>query len=304
MLTHKIVKKISILISVVIIIFIINIFPKRNSINYEVNALDNINYIYLLDSNNYISCVDIKYLSNSKKDLIYEIHDYLTVNTNKSNMLKEGFYPIIPEDTTLLNYSIDNDILLLNYSKNLLNISSSLEEKMLESIIYTYTELSFINKVSIKVNNEYLSELPHSHKKINNVLDRSFKINKKVYLNKLYDVKETVIYYLAKQNNNIYYLPVTKYTNDYKEKIDIIIEELKSSSTYNNNLINYLKMNVTLSNYEIEDNFILLNFSNIKKDELTEEITYAINSSIKENYNVSTVIYYIDNVYTKSYSLL
>jgi len=114
------------------------------------------------------------------------------------------------------------------------------------------------------------------------------------------NITETTIYYLAKKDDYLYYIPVTKYTNSNKEKIEIIIDELKSSTTYNTNLISYLKEETELINYELLDKSLLLNFNDqilndINTNNIIEEVTYAIDLSVSENYQVDTVFYSVDD---------
>ena len=56
-----------------------------------------------------------------------EIIDLLTINNNK---IRDGFSAVIPENTKLLNYNIKDNIVILNFNKNIKNISNNLEKKM------------------------------------------------------------------------------------------------------------------------------------------------------------------------------
>ena len=50
-------------------------------------------------------------------------------------------------------------------------------------------------------------------------------------------------------------------------------------------------------NYEIQNDSIILNLSsiNFSSKNMIEEVLYTFNLSIKDNYNIKEVIYYIDN---------
>ena len=54
-------------------------------------------------------------------------------------------------------------------------------------------------------------------------------------------------------DEDIYYVPVTKYINDDREKVKIIIEELKSSYLSEVNLMSFLNSNVNLIDYNVEN---------------------------------------------------
>ena len=71
---------------------------------------------------------------------------------------------------------------------------------------------------------------------------------------------------------------------------------MASKSIYQTSLISYLK-DIKKMNYEIQNDSIILNLSsiNFSSKNMIEEVLYTFNLSIKDNYNVKEVIYYIDN---------
>lgn len=294
MLKRKIFKNICMGLLIILFIVIINVFPKENNNKYIINTFNNNGYIYLLDNNNYVSRVNVSFKNNILENQILEIIDLLTINNNK---IRDGFSAVIPENTKLLNYNIKDNIVILNFNKNIKNISNNLEKKMIECIVYSLLELKGIIGVKLLVEDEVYSN------KYSNIIDKSIGINNQTNIDSIDNITSTTIFYLAKYNDYSYYIPVTKYTNNTKEKINIIIDELKSSTTYNTNLVNYLNEYVTLVSSDISDSSVILNFSNISKDELSEEVKYAINSSIYSNYKIKNVFYYIDDILIDNYFL-
>lgn len=295
MLKRKIFKKVCVGILIVLFIVIINVFPKENNNKYIVSTFNNNGYIYLLDNNNYVSKVNISFKNNILDNQILEIIDILTIN-NK-NKIRDGFSAIIPENTKLLNYNVTNNIVTLNFNKNIKNINNFFERKMIECIVFSLLELKGINGVKILVEDKLFSNLYPE------IMDKNIGINTQTNIDSINNITSTTIFYLAKYNDYSYYIPVTKYTNNTKEKINIIIDELKSSTTYNTNLVNYLNEYVTLVSSDISDSSVILNFSNLSKEDLSEEVKYAINSSIYSNYEIKNVFYYIDDVLIDNYFL-
>lgn len=295
MLKRKIFKKVCVGILIILFIVIINVFPKENNNKYIVSTFNNNGYIYLLDNNNYVSKVNISFKNNILDNQILEIIDILTIN-NK-NKIRDGFSAIIPENTKLLNYNVTNNIVTLNFNKNIKNINNSFERKMIECIVFSLLELKGINGVKILVEDKLFSNLYPE------IMDKNIGINTQTNIDSINNITSTTIFYLAKYNDYSYYIPVTKYTNNTKEKINIIIDELKSSTTYNTNLVNYLNEYVTLVSSDISDSSVILNFSNLSKEDLSEEVKYAINSSIYSNYEIKNVFYYIDDVLIDNYFL-
>ena len=257
--------------------------------------------IYLLDYNNYVAKSYIAFNSQNIESNITEIIETLTMNGKKGDYIPNGFKALIPEDTKLLNQSLDNKGLLkIDFSKEFLKIKSMDEEKMIEAIIYSLTEIKEVKKIMIFVEGKQLTELPHSKKYLPRVLDRNFGINKIYDLDKLKDSTKTTVYYVSKYNSNYYYVPVTFVNNNSDNKIEIIINELKSSQLYQTNLMSYLATNAELLTYEVKENKVYMSFNkylldDFKNKSILEEVKYTIALSIKDNLDATDVIFNVDN---------
>ena len=307
MLKNKIVKRILLVVSCLFIILIIYIFPTKEKEIKTVQKKDysNESIIYLKDQNNYLGRVSIYIKENDKEKKIKEIIKYLTINSPYSNYIKNGFNPLIPENTKLLSVSIDKSLVKLNFSKEFLNIKEESEEKLLSSIIYSLTSIDCIDSISIYVEDNLLDKMPVSKKTINPILTRSFGINKKYDVTNLKGTTSTTIYYLSKQDNYYYYVPVTMINNNQSEKMEIIINELSSKASYQTGLISYLKASKEL-NYKLNSDIMEVSlkkelFNNLNNSNLLETVIYSMNLSIKDNYNVKEVIYKVDDNLYKNY---
>ena len=132
------------------------------------------------------------------------------------------------------------------------------------------------------------------------ILDKNYGVNKIYDITNTKDIDHYTVFYLSEFNDNYYYVPVTKVSNDPSEKIEIIIKELTSSPIYETNLMSYLNSEATLMNYEFLDKELNIEFNNailsdITKNDILEEVTYAINLSIKDNYDIDSVLYLVEN---------
>ena len=244
----------------------------------------------------------IKVLENNQ---IKEITEYLTYGSNKKDYLSDGFKPVIPKGTKLLYFKIDDDLLTLNFSKKLLTITEEEEKKLISSLVYTYTSIDGINKITIYVEGNLLDRLPNSNEKIPQIIDKSYGINQIYNITDINGTTKTTIYYLSKYKDYYYYVPVTLINNDKSDKVEIILSELASKSVYETSLISYLK-DVREISYEMENDFISLNmskklFNDLYESNLIEKVIYTINLSIKNNYEHKKVIYYIDNELYETY---
>ena len=307
MLKRKAFKKIIISLSCLGILLILYLFPNKNeSIKSSINHNNDNNIIYLIDNNKYISRVSTILTSKNKEDKIKEIIEILTIDSNK--YIRNGFKKTIPKNTKLLSISIEDDLVKLNFNENLLDVDMYNEEKMIESIVYSITSLDNIKYVSIFVNGSILNVLPNSKKKLPTILDRSIGINKEYNINSINNTTKTTIYYLSKYDDYYYYVPITKINNDDISKIEIIIKELTSSKLLNTNLISYINNNTELLSYNETDKSLLLNFNenileDINTNNILEEVSYSINLSIKDNYDVDSVIYYVNDKIISTFNI-
>lgn len=309
MLKNGIKKRIFLIISSIFIILIIYLFPiKKEDTNYEEKKDKTKDVIiYLLDEKEFVSRVSVYMKENELENKIKEMIEYITIDSKNSSYIKEGFKPIIPKNTKLLSVSIDNSLVKLNFSKELLTIDEANEDKMISAIIYSLTSLDGIKEISIYVEGNLLTKLPNSGKSLPSILNRSYGINKVYDLTKIKGSTKTTIYYLSKYKDYYYYVPVTMVNNDEKEKIEVIIEEMASKSVYQTSLISYLKeakeVSYELNNDKLNINFTKNLFDNLNKNNLVESVIYSINLSIKDNYNIKEVNYNIDDYSYRNYNI-
>ena len=152
---------------------------------------------------------------------------------------------------------------------------------MIDSIIWTYKYLFIFNNSLLKSKYTlFLSTLTL----LSLVL---FGINKEYNLDSLNNIKKTTIVFKRILDDYVYYVPVTKINNDQEEKINIIINELKSSVNSQNNLNSNLPDNIVLINYTLNDNNMKLVFNN----DIDEDSKYLISESIYENYDVDKITF-------------
>ena len=179
---------------------------------------------------------------------------------------------------------VGNNLVTVDFSRELLKVSSDMEKPMVTAIVYSIMELGNYEGVSILVDGKVLDKYPNS-------LEENFSITSYNNINKV------VIYYLENIDNNLYYVPVTKYVNDERDKIKIIVEELASSYIYESNLMSFLNSNVRLLDYKEDNDIMYLNFNDYLfdgNDKILEEVLYSLAYSVFDNYNVSMVSFMVN----------
>lgn len=290
-----------------IVLFSIYIFPKNDvKINEKTIYKKAItSAIYLVDQNEYVARTTINVTSSDNLELVKELLETMINGTNKNKYIPNGFKTYLKNSVKINNIKIDGDTVEIDFSKEFLDALTEHEEKILESIVYTVTEINGINKVKILVDGNLLDKLPSSNKYINNPLDRKIGINKVYRTSDIKNTQDITIYFINSYNDNKYFVPVTITTNDDREKIEVIIKELTGQDNIDLNLSSYITQSVKLTNYKILDNKIDLEFSNDifnSLGKIDEEIVYGIGLSIYDNYNIKEVGFYVNNEKIDAYA--
>lgn len=300
MIKKSSIRRICVATLTIFILLIIYFFPSNDTVIKEhlsYIAKDEMP-IFLVDNSDYVARTSIVKNSSETIEQIKEIIEALTKNTKKSSYIRDGFKPIIPEGTKILDLKLEENILTINFSKELLNVVHCDEQKMIEAIIYSLTEIKDIKKIKILVEGKPLTNLPNSNKKLPEYLDKSYGINKIYNIDSIKETTKTTIYYLSKNKDYYYYVPVTKVSNEKTERVEIIIKELKSTPIYHTNLISYLAASANMTNYELLESTISLSFNNylianMKEEDILEEVKYSIALSIRDTYGINEVIFNI-----------
>ena len=305
MLKRMSIRKISVATLALFSLLLLYLMPSNQELEYTLS--DKVEYeysnsntiVYLMDSNDYIARTTIP---GKEKDPVKQAQnaiETLIIDSSKAEEVPNGFRGIIPAGTEIKEISLDNQTLVVNFSKELLDINEKYEEKMIESIVYTTTSVEGINNILIKVEGNDLKELPKSKKTLAMPLDKKYGINKNYEITTTRDIDSYTVYYVSSYNDSEYYVPVTKYINKQnKDKVKIIIDELSASPIHETNLMSYLNANTSLINYEQDGDTFNLNFNdaileNKSSNKILEEVIYTISLSLNDNYNVKEVNFFM-----------
>ncbi len=289
---------------IILAVFSLPTFKKEEvlKVNLEVEENNTLktSSIYLLNDDNYLVKSKAFIDGGKLEDKIRQILSNLIVK--KSSTLPTGLRATIPKNTAIKEIIINKGIVSINFSKEILNVSEKTEKQMVTSIVYSLLELKELEGVIVLVEGNSLLEYPNSKERLPAVLDKKLGINNNYLLTSRKDISKVVVYYLEDINNTLYYVPVTKYVNDSKERIEIIIDELTTSYIYDANLMSFLDSKVELLNYYEENDVLFLNFNDYlynSSDKVLEEVIYSIAYSVFDNYNVNMVMFEVNEKQVK-----
>ena len=173
---------------------------------------------------------------------------------------------------------MNNNHLEIHFSEELKKI----DFKDLSGLYYSLKEMKRVEEVTIYIENELIEKIPS--------------INLEEEIKDRNNIDQVVLYYIDNIDNKNY-VPVTKYKDSSEEKIDYIITSLKENIP--NNLISFVNNHLKLISYEMDNNTMVLNFNESlledqdNKELILEEIAY----SIMDNFDVTTVLFYVNGTY-------
>lgn len=301
-------RKIIVATSALFALFLVYMIPKEE-IKQLKNVPENIEYVesqveeqtvFLLNQDNLLGRTQV--VASETTDPLSKVKEALLTliqeGPNESR-IPNGFKAIIPSDTKINSIDLQEGILKVDFSKELLDVNEEMEEKVVEAIVYTATSIKEVKSIIIFVDGDVLTKLPKSGINLPSTLDRSFGINKEYDLTSIETINQVTVYYVDEYNDNYYYVPVTKYLNDDRDKIKIIIDELTSANMYQTNLMSFLNSNTKLLDIQQSEDVLSLNFNSYifndaTKKDILEEVIYTICLSVGDNYNVEEVVFQVD----------
>lgn len=254
--------------------------------NIEIKNIEEVpkTEIYLLSNNNYLVEANIYLESNSVEEKAKKIIDYLKINNPK---LPNGLNGYILNSVVVNKINFEDNNLRISFSKEFIDIEN--KDLVISGLVYSLTKLPNVNTVEILVEDSYLGDYNYK-------LNKDIGINKEYLLTNRNDIKQVTIYYYTKINNIEYLTPVTKYVNDEREKVEIIIEEL--SNNVPDNLVGYLSDKINLLEFQEDNNLMVLNFDDEFKasnDIINQKTMNLIAKSIFENYDLNLVFFQENN---------
>ena len=295
MLRKKIIRKICYTTFIFFILLVISTFSNKEIIpNTKTEYKTDLVNIYLLNNHNYLTEVMVLVSDKDDYNTVFEIVDNLKNNNKYYNSLKG----IIPNNTKINKIEFIDNILYIDFNEELLNVNDDLEEKVIESLVYSILSIKNIKGIKISINGKNLEVLPKSNIILDDILTKNIGINKEYDLTSTNDILKVVLYYYQEIDNNKYYVPITKYVNEKEDKIKVIIDNLKNSYLYRTNLMSYLNNRIEVLEYEEVNNIVSLSFNNLITLDTTlaqEEVIYTIANSIFASTEVEKVIFMEDD---------
>ena len=190
---------------------------------------------------------------------IESIFNVLTVNSDK---LPNEVTSIIPVNSTLLSYELDNETLILNLSESFLEYAPEDERQILSALVWTFTELNEVNRVKFEIEGQTVSNL-NSSLAVERGLTRSMGLNLEVDVNMtdLTDSKLVMLYFLTNDSTEGFLVPVTRLVSGQTDAVQYAIEALIAGPRGESYISIFNHRTTLLETPLLEDGILTLNFS-------------------------------------------
>lgn len=208
-----------ILLVLIVVGFVFGIKFNRNERHPEVSNPINepveytLNNIFLIDNDKTLVPLTIKHISkDSKAEELMYILSCLKVDNEFAN---QSFNGILPKECNVKGLSLENNILNINFDDGFKTYSKENELRLLESLVWTFTDLNYVDGVTLSLNDQLLKNMPVSNTPLSYPLTRKMGINNYLLTSSILGSGQQVLsYYEKKIDQNYYYVPVTHYVSN------------------------------------------------------------------------------------------
>ncbi|RFU67548.1 GerMN domain-containing protein [Bacillus sp. V59.32b] len=250
--------------------------------------------LYLIDKNGYVVPQTIE-LPNSQ-GVAKQALEHLVANGPVSNILPNGFRPVLPADTEV-DVNIEKGVAVADFSPEFKNYKKEDELKILQAITWTLTQFDSVKTVKLQINGHELKEMPVNGTPIDEKLSRAQGINLDTSdVTDITNTKPLTVYYVGEEKGNNYYVPVTKRVSESNEdNIAAVIEELIKGPSYTFNLMSDFVGDVELlESPKLADKKVILNFNesilaSFKEKKISKTMLDALVLSLTEQKGIESV---------------
>ncbi|MDP4084520.1 MAG: GerMN domain-containing protein [Bacillota bacterium] len=218
--------------------------------------------LYLIDKDGYV--VPQTLALPKTNSVATQALDYLVADGPVSNVLPNGFRPVLPAGTEA-SVSINDGIAKVDFSKEFKNYKAADEMKILQSITWTLTQFNTVKSVQISMNGKELTKMPVADTPISENLSRASGIN--IDTSNVLDITNTrpvTVYYIGGEEGSYYYVPVTKrVSNTEKDNVVAAVNELVKGPNESSDLVTDFMPDVKLREApKVENGKVTLDFNN------------------------------------------
>lgn len=191
-------------------------FNKQSNENAET-FVENVDYtynkVYLVDNDNVLVPLTIKYetFDTLGEDLMYLV----SCLKENSAITNNHFKGLLNENVSVTSINLDEGSLNISFNEAFSEYDKEKELRIVESLIWTFTDLDYVDNVTLSINENVLTNMPLKNTPLNEKMDKHFGVNNFVLTSSIFQTGEMVLSYYEKViDEKYYYVPVTHYVSN------------------------------------------------------------------------------------------
>lgn len=188
--------------------------------------------VYLMDRNGYLApmTMGVELTDKSAAAMARQAIDWMTVDEERKDQLPEGFTAALPASLQVSGIQVDAParVVTIDFAAPLPTMAAADERHLLESLVWTMTELPGIDRVKLTVAGQPLHTLPSSGQPVYDVLTRSIGINVEQAKGVAQNRSMAVTLYFSAQSEagEGYFVPVTRVVARAPDRARAALEQL------------------------------------------------------------------------------
>ncbi len=253
--------------------------------------------LYLIDKKGYVVPQSVSLPNPDGVAVAKQALEYLVDKGPVSEIMPNGFRAVLPADTQVALNITDEGVATVDFSPEFASYNPEDELKILQSITWTLTQFDAIKTVKMKMNGYDLTEMPVNQTPISKQLSRAGGIN--VDTSDSLDISDTkplTVYYLGGEEDNYYYVPVTKRIDGSEENLAAaVVEELTEGPSLSSGLLTEFMPDLALLDHPvIKDGKAELNFNeniygSFEEQVVSDRLLDALVLSLTEQNGIDSV---------------
>lgn len=219
--------------------------------------------LYLIDRHGYV--VPRTFSLPNTESVAKQALEYLVTGGPLENALPPDFRTVLPAGTEM-TVDISDGLATVDFSREFAEYAPEDELKILQAVTWTLTQFDTVDRVKLLLNGNELAEMPVKGTPIPKTLNRQIGIN--LEHSDVVDITNTrpvVIYFVAQNDHEVYYVPVTKrisFEPDNEDFVTAAVTELIKGPGLDSKLYSLFMQDVELVEEPvIKDGIVTLNFN-------------------------------------------
>ncbi|UOY94190.1 GerMN domain-containing protein [Ectobacillus sp. JY-23] len=263
--------------------------------------------LYLVDKNGFVVPQALALPDAKDNAVIKQSLEYLVKDGPVTNLLPNGFQAVLPANTTVNGVDIKDGTAIADFSAEFKKYKKEEERRIVEAITWTLTQFKDVQRVKIRIDGQDLAMMPVDKTPIGEGLSRADGINfdDRQVLDVM-NTKPVTLYFVAQNNKQTYYVPVTRRIANNKEtatkegEVIAVVNELVKGPSYKSQLSSDFNAGVkVLTPPKLEGGKVTLNFNqniygDTKKSMISNHVLQALVLSLTEQKGVEGVAIQVD----------